>query len=126
VAPRQISEGADPCTTWPESSGNSSSASFAPFLVLGGIGVAAAGGNFKLGESNAADKPTVLQNTANGAVLDLKAKTGQPPLKVNSNRRVPKLNADLLDGKNSSLFALKTGVYSRAQSDAKYALTGSS
>lgn len=84
------------------------------------IASAATGGPVLLGKANSAGAPTAVQNTGNGAVLDLKAKAGQPPLKVNSNKLVGKLNADLLDGKNSSAFAAAGSSYSKAESDAKY------
>ncbi len=93
-------------------------------LVAGGFTYAATGQGVLLGRANTANRPTTVQNTGNGAVLDLRAKTGQPPLKVNSATLVPKLNADLLDGKHASSFALARAAYSKAQSDARYARAG--
>lgn len=91
-------------------------------MVSGALASAATGGNFLLGKSNTADKPTVLTNSATGATLDLRAKAGQPALKVNSNKLVSKLNADLLDGKSSSAFAAEGSSYTKAESDGKYPL----
>lgn len=78
-----------------------------------------------LGKSNSANQPTVLSNTGNGAALDLRPKAGQPALKVNSNKVIAKLNADLLDGKSSSAFAATGSSYTKAESDGKYATSSS-
>lgn len=96
------------------------------FLVLGGFAYAVSGQAILLGRPNIADKSTTVQNTGAGAVLDLQAKAGQPPLKVNSSTLVPKLNADQLDGKHASAFALAASAFTKAQSDARYARAGSS
>lgn len=78
-------------------------------LVLGsGTAYAATGGNFLLGKSNSAGATTTLTN-ANGTALSLNSKSGTAPLKVNRNVRVTNLNADLLDGLNSSSFAKASG-----------------
>lgn len=95
-------------------------------VVLGGVGVAATGGDFKLGSSNTADRKSVLENTGNGPALQLKSKAGQPPLAVSNTVQVPRLNASLLQGKPANTFAVKSSVYTKAQSDAKYAAAGSS
>jgi hypothetical protein len=74
-------------------------------LVLGtGTAYAATGGTFKLGRGNAAAKTTTLTN-AYGTALQLNSKAGQPPLRVNRNTKVPYLNSDLLDGRDSTGFA---------------------
>jgi hypothetical protein len=78
-------------------------------LVLGsGTAYAATGGTFILGKSNTAGATTVLSN-ANGTALTLNSKNGTPSLKVNRTTKVPNLNADLVDGLDSSSFALATG-----------------
>ncbi len=96
-------------------------------LVFGAASTAmsATGGNFILGKGNRAETPTVLvstladalksalvvQNKSGGAALDLRVgnATTPPndvaPMKVNSTKKVPNLNADRLDGKDSSEFA---------------------
>src|SRR3954452_14072817 len=84
------------------------------FVSLGGAGMAATGGNFILGTPNTATSPTELSasgattasglkvtNTSTAAsatALELVAPAGKPALKVNTTTKVPKLNADSLDG----------------------------
>lgn len=78
-------------------------------LVLGsGTAYAATGGTFILGKANTAGTTTVLSN-AKGTALTLNSKSGTPSLKVNRTTKVPNLNADLLDGVNSSNLALTSG-----------------
>ncbi|MFH1105204.1 MAG: hypothetical protein V1757_09750 [Actinomycetota bacterium] len=78
--------------------------------------VASVGDALNLGQANSADAVTSLSgaadanlrvtNTQSGdPALDLRVVSGAPPLKVNSTARVPKLNADLLDGSHASDFA---------------------
>lgn len=74
-------------------------------IVLAGGAYAATGQNFILGRSNEADTTTTLKNTGAGPALDLKVKTGTPPLKVSSTKQVRKLNASLLGGNPPSNFA---------------------
>lgn len=50
-----------------------------------------------LGRWNQADHVTTIKNTKSGPALDLRAANG-PALKVNSDKRIYKLNADKLDG----------------------------
>ena len=78
-------------------------------LVAGGTGTANAanGGTFKLGASNSATKTTTLTNTT-GTALRLNSPSTKAPLSVGTNKtKVPSLNADLLDGKDSSAFQPK-------------------
>jgi hypothetical protein len=78
-------------------------------LVLGsGTAYAATGGNFILGRSNSAGATTVLTN-GNGSALSLNSRAGTPSLKVNRTTKVTNLNADQLDGLNSSSFARASG-----------------
>jgi len=101
-------------------------AATAALILLSFPAVAAVGDALLLGRANGADAVTSLsgQATANlrmintqagSPALDLRVQPGAPPLKVNSTTRVPKLNADLLDGKHTSGFATAThahdGVY---------------
>jgi len=94
------------------------------FVALGGVGMAATGGNFILGKSNSADATTYLSapvagktalnvsnlNTTTGSsALRLNVASGHPPLTVNSATRVPSLNSDLLDARDSTYFLPKTG-----------------
>jgi hypothetical protein len=88
------------------------------FVALGGVGIAATGGNFILGTPNTATSPTELSasgsastsalkvtntNTVTGSTaLELNVPTGKAPMKVNSKTKVANLNADLLDGLEST------------------------
>jgi hypothetical protein len=86
------------------------------FVALGGVGVAATGGNFILGQSNGAGNTTSLSSgVTSGATLSItntggkpagrfSSNSGVPPLAVNNGTRIPNLNADKLDGFDSSSF----------------------
>ena len=72
-------------------------------LVLG-VATAALGANgdfFKVGRDNFASAVSVLDKSGAGPALRLLVDSG-PPLAVNSSARVANLNADKLDGKDSS------------------------
>jgi hypothetical protein len=75
--------------------------------VGGGTAYAATGGTFVLGKANSATTTTALTRTTVGAPLSLVAKAGSAPLAVNSTVKVTRLNADLLDGKDSTAFQPK-------------------
>jgi len=77
-------------------------------VLGGGSAVAATGGKFILGYSNSATKTSTLSN-AYGTPLALTAKSGSAPLKVNSGTKVTYLNADRVDGLDSSAFARTSG-----------------
>lgn len=68
-------------------------------LAVWGVGTAeaATGGHFLLGKTNHETRMATLSNSK-GTPLSLKAKSGSPPLKVNSSKLVPRLNASLLGG----------------------------
>lgn len=70
-------------------------------VALGGTAYSATGGTFILGQSNKASQETTLTNKK-GAALALKSKAGAPSLRVNRTVKVPNLNADLLDGVDST------------------------
>jgi hypothetical protein len=87
------------------------------FVALGGTTYAATGGNFILGQSNTAGNTTSLSaplagkkalqltNTSTGAgatALGLNVASGHTPFTVNSGTKVANLNADKLDGKDST------------------------
>jgi hypothetical protein len=96
------------------------------FVALGGVGVAATGGNFILGKpDNAAssktgllapvnDKALQITNTssqANATALGLTVAAGHAPITVSSGAgKATNLNADLLDGRDSSAFVRRTGT----------------
>jgi hypothetical protein len=86
---------------------------FALFFALSGWGYAATGGTFNLGKKNKADKTTKLTaSSKKGPALQLKSTGGKSaasfkvqgaaPFTVNSAQKVRKLNADRLDGLDSS------------------------
>jgi len=78
-------------------------------LVIGsGTAYAATGGKFILGKSNRAGATSTLTNKS-GTALSLNSKAGTAPLKVNSAVKVARLNADKLDGKDSTAFASAAG-----------------
>src|SRR6476646_5741678 len=88
------------------------------FVSLSGTAWAATGGNFILGQGNGATTQTGLTgdlagralqltntNTGAGATpLGLTAGAGRPPFVTNSGTKVPNLNADKLDGVDSTGF----------------------
>jgi hypothetical protein len=76
-------------------------------LALSGTAYAANGGNFILGASNTATQVSALHNTGTGSALLLTtALTTTPPMVVNGTGKVVRLNADLLDGKDSTAFTV--------------------
>jgi hypothetical protein len=77
-------------------------------LVGGSAAYAVNGGSLLIGRSNSATLPTSLSNP-NGTALALSSKAGTAPLKVNDTTKVAHLNADLLDGLDSTALALKAG-----------------
>jgi hypothetical protein len=74
------------------------------FVAATGTASAATGGTFLLGKSNAAGHTTALKNTGTGAALLLKTHSAKTaPLSVSGNStKVVHLNADLLDGLDST------------------------
>ena len=83
------------------------------FVALGGVGAADTGGNFILGKANSAgaktsltagglnDKALAITNLNAGSsatALGLTVAGNRPPLIVNSTQKVANLNADLVDG----------------------------
>ncbi len=85
----------------------------AAVLVVGGANLAAYAANgspLLLGKNNKATKVTKLKNSK-GTALSLKSKTGTAPLQVSSNTKVTNLNADLIDGADSSALQTKSFTY---------------
>jgi hypothetical protein len=75
----------------------------------------------KLNTTNYGTAQTTIKNS-NGIALGLYAKTGYPPLYVNSTKVVGRLNADLLDGLHATSFAKvagKTGIIEASDAGAK-------
>lgn len=89
-------------------SGKSFAAGVLVTMVLGsGTAYAATGGNLIIGRSNSASTTTTLTNTT-GSALALNTPSGHAPLKVNRGTKVGNLNADYLDGLDSTKLALST------------------
>ncbi len=55
-----------------------------------------------------------MDTTTASSALRLNVASGHPPFTVNSATRVPSLNADLLDGRDSTYFLPKTGKAANA------------
>lgn len=82
------------------------------FIALTGVGYAATGGKLTLGRANTASKGTALRskggpsltltNTGGKPAASFNVLRGKPPFAVNSSAKVKGLNADLLDGIDSS------------------------
>ena len=87
------------------------------FVALGGTAVAVTGGNLVLGQANTADHQTALTSSGDGAPalaitnsgtspgsvpLKLTAPAGIAPFQTNSTTKVAHLNADQLDGLDST------------------------
>ncbi len=68
------------------------------------VSYAATGKSMVLGKANEASKVTALKRTTSGPALQLSVKPGSAPLAVSSSKKVAKLNADRLDGLDSSDF----------------------
>src|SRR3954453_7610137 len=92
------------------------------FIALGGVGYAATGGTFILGQPNDATSQTSLTvngtplygfrgnntNTATGApAARFEAPSGHAPFSVNRSTKVGLLNSDLVDGLDSGAFIRK-------------------
>ena len=88
-------------------------------VAVAGSGV---GGVFNLGQTNTVNAITKLVGSVTGAslvidnnstgtaatALNLQVEPGKSPMKVNSTTKVANLNADRLDGKDSSAFGIET------------------
>ena len=80
----------------------------AAVLLIAGINAtayAATGGKFRLGFVNKAGRPSTLVNTGSGPALNLRSSASSPSLTVTSSKKVANLNADTVDGIDSSTFA---------------------
>jgi hypothetical protein len=106
-----------PARRWWKISGTSHAtvvAYMALFMAMSGTAVAATGGSFILGKSNSADTVSTLTSSS-GSPLSLRSPAGSAPLRVNRSVKVERLNADLLDGIDSTglVQAGKTNVGAR-------------
>ena len=101
-------------------------ASASLLVALSGWGYAATGGSFVLGQSNSADATSSLSSTSTaGPALAVASTGGKPaaaftvgtgvaPFTVSSKTKVARLNADTLDGVDSTGFLAKGGKASDA------------
>jgi hypothetical protein len=74
--------------------------------------MAAVGDPIRIGNTNTGTAPTILRGDADPSLrivnpsgdpaLELRVGQGNRPLRVDSNKRIPKLNADRLDGRNAN------------------------
>lgn len=78
------------------------------FVAMSGTAVAATGGTVILGKINRSSDTTTIRSFFD-TPLSLKAGGLQPPLEVNSSQKVWALNADLIDGLDSSSFQRSLG-----------------
>jgi hypothetical protein len=80
-------------------------------LVLGvaTTAMSTTGKPFILGKLNEATQTSKLVKNGAGAALSLMVREGQPPLKVNSEGRVSRLNSDMVDGKHAGAFLPRGG-----------------
>jgi hypothetical protein len=75
-------------------------------LAANTVAFAATGGKFILGHTNKANKVSTLKRTTSGSALTLITKSSaNAPLTTNGRGKVANLNADLLDGLDSSALA---------------------
>jgi len=81
-------------------------------LAANTVAYAATGGKFILGHTNKANKVSTLKRTSSGAALNLVTKSsGNAPLSTNGKGRVTNLNADMLDGLDSSTLRTRSYVF---------------
>ena len=76
-------------------------------ISLDYVSVAATGKSFLLGRTNSSAGQTTLTRTKPGTTLPLTARTGSAPLKVSGTTKATNLNADLLDGLDSSALSTR-------------------
>ncbi len=81
-------------------------------LAANTIAIAAGGHGFLLGQSNSTSKMTTLKRTTSGTALKVTTKSSaNAPFAVNGKGKVTNLNADLLDGLDSSTLRSHTYVF---------------
>lgn len=78
------------------------------FFAMTGTAAAATGGTFTLGRANTATRTTTLTDKAT-VPLSVVGSTGRAPLKVNSRVKVANLDADLVDGLDSTALQRRVG-----------------
>ena len=94
-------------------------------IALSGTAVAATGGAFSLGRTNTTTANTIIKNTK-GTTIVFDAKKGIAPFSVNGNKvKVPGLNADLLDGLDSTKLQLRVSGQCGSTAISAVSATGS-
>ena len=94
------------------------------FVAGTGTAVATTGGAFVLGRPNAESSTASLSN-ANGTALSLGGGGGKPALAVNNTAKIARLNADLLDGLDSTRLQRRvTGTCAPGSAVATISATG--
>ncbi len=86
----------------------------AAVVLVGGANLAAYAANGRpllLGKVNTETRSATIKNTGAGPALKLKTRASAPPLAVNSRKKVTRLNADLVDGKNAADLQTVTKSY---------------
>lgn len=94
-------------------------------IALSGTAVAATGGSFLLGHTNRTTSNTIISNSK-GTALVFAAKKGIAPFSVNGDKvKVPSLNADLLDGVDSTKLQLRVSGQCGSTAISSISATGS-
>lgn len=84
-------------------------------LAANTVAYAATGGKFILGHVNKANKVSTLKRTTSGSALSLVTKSsGNAPLTTNGRGKVTNLNADLVDGYDSSSMVNATTTFTKS------------
>lgn len=84
-------------------------------LAANSVAFAATGGKFFLGKSNFANKQTTLTRTTPGTTLKINTKSSaNAPLATNGRGKVTNLNADKVDGLDSSALRTRSYVVTKA------------
>jgi len=84
-------------------------------LASNTVVIAATGQGFILGKGNSANNITALKRTTSGSVLKLEsASSTNPPMTVTGKGKVANLNADTIDGYDSTALRDRTYVWTKA------------
>jgi hypothetical protein len=93
-------------------------------LAANTVAIAATGKGFLLGRTNTTSRATTLTRTTPGVALQVRTKSStNPPLAVNGRGRVTNLNADSVDGLDSSRLLNEPYVVTRTVTTPAYVTT---
>jgi hypothetical protein len=89
----------------------------AALLVVGAdyATFSATGDSLILGRANSADRTTTLTTKGSGPALSLQSRRAAPSLRVSSQAKVARLNADQLDGRDAAALATRAVTYRAGQ-----------